>query len=166
MMHVQQLYHSLSKSSEVVAVQGITIRHFEDATDIGRWVKLMDIAFKNLNPPMRPWTEADFKMRIMEQPGWSPAHLFFACNQENQVTGSVSLTFRRRGKDSLPALHLLAVRPEWRRQGIARMLVAHLEAAIREMGFHEVCLETHTGWHEACFFYAALGYKLRHIVTN
>ena len=90
-MHVQQLYHSLSKSPEVAAVQGIIIRHFEDATDIGRWVELMDIAFKNLNPPMRPWTEADFKTRIMEQPGWSPAHLFLACDRENQVAGSVSL---------------------------------------------------------------------------
>ena len=165
-MHVQQLYHSLSKSPEVAAVQGIIIRHFEDATDIGRWVELMDIAFKNLNPPMRPWTEADFKTRIMEQPGWSPAHLFLACDRENQVAGSVSLTFRRCGKDTLPALHLLAVRPEWRRQGIARRLVAHLELAIWEMGFREVCLEIHAAWHEAKFFYAALGYKPRHSVTN
>ena len=158
-MLVQRLSRLLSESPLVRISEGIIIRHFEDVADTRRWVELINLAFKDLNPPMRRWTEADFNLRLMEQPGWSPADLFLACDQKDQLVGSVSLSFRGSGSDARPAVHLLAVRPQWRRKGVARMLVTTLESAAWARGFREIFLETHAGWHEATRFYAALGYK-------
>jgi ribosomal protein S18 acetylase RimI-like enzyme len=165
-MLVQQLSHTLLKEPEVIPVKGFAIRHFKGDTDIIHWVKLMNRAFQDLNPPMRHWTEADFKARFTQRSGWSPGDLFFASNQKKQVVGSVSVSFRQKGKERMPAVHFLAVRPQWRRQGIARLLVASLESAMWARGFREIFLETHAGWDEAIRFYKAIGYQPNALATK
>ena len=164
-MRVQQLSHTLSGPPQVASVRGVTVRHFEGGTDIAHWTDLMQSAFFAADPPMRRWTEVDFKTRVMGQSNWSPAHLFLAFDVASQLVGTISLAFRCCGEKSIPAVHLLAVRPAWRRRGIARLLVGHLESACWKMGFRTVHLETHTAWQEAMLFYKAAGYKEAHQVT-
>ena len=160
-MLVQQLSRVLSAAPLISPCDGIVVRHYEDATDAERWVELINLAFRDETPPMRCWTIRDFEQRVMQQPGWTPGDLFLAYTANDQLVGSVSIAFRRHPSGRQPALHLMAVRPDARRQGIARMLVAMLESTVWHRGYREIVLETHAGWQDAAQFYAALGYQLR-----
>ena len=165
-MQVQQLCHILTELPQVCSVAGIAVRHFQDSADITLWIDLMRDAFASADPPMRTWSKADFEKQIMGQASWSPHNLFLACDSEHRLVGSVALHFRHRDEKSIPALHWLAVRPAWRRRGVARLLVAHLESACWQKGLREVHLETHSGWREAAYFYASIGYRPTHQVTE
>ena len=160
-MLVQQLSRVLSEAPTILPCVGINVRHYKDDGDVERWVELINLAFRNGKPAMRCWTEPDFRQRIMAHPDWTPWNLFLAYNKHHQLVGSVSLVFRQSPDGPHPALHLLAVRPDARRLGIARMLVAMLESAAWQRGYREIVLETHAGWKEAAQFYAAVGYQLR-----
>ena len=160
-MLVQQLSRVLSNAPRITPCDGIAVRNYEDSTDAERWIELINLAFRDENPPMRCWTVSDFQQRVMQQPGWSPADLFLAYTANDRLVGSVSIAFRRHPSGRQPALHLLAVRPDTRRRGIARMLVAILESAVWHRGYREIVLETHAGWKDAAQFYAASGYQLR-----
>jgi putative acetyltransferase len=51
------------------------------------------------------------------------------------------------------------VHPRWRRQGLGRHLMAHLETTAWDAGFREIWLETHTAWEAAVKLYQSLGYQ-------
>jgi ribosomal protein S18 acetylase RimI-like enzyme len=55
-------------------------------------------------------------------------------------------------------VHWLIVRSNWRRHGVGRLLMAHLETAAWDAGYREVWLETHVAWEAAVKFYRSLGY--------
>ena len=74
-MLVQQLSRLLSAAPLISPCDGIVVRHYEDATDAGRWVELINRAFRDVTPPMRCWTVQDFEQRVMQQPGWTPGDL-------------------------------------------------------------------------------------------
>ncbi len=73
--------------------------------------------------------------------------------------GTVALAMRGAGETALPVIHWLAVAPGWRRRGVARLLVATLEAAAWRAGYREVHLESHAAWIAALSFYESLGYR-------
>jgi GNAT superfamily N-acetyltransferase len=56
-------------------------------------------------------------------------------------------------------LKRMYVVPEQRRRGLARLLLAALEDAIRAAGYRQVWLETGTGQPEALALYASAGYR-------
>ena len=58
-----------------------------------------------------------------------------------------------------PVVHWLMVHPRWRRRGIAKCLMAHLELAAWNAGHRAIYLETHTAWQAAAEFYSAMGYQ-------
>ena len=76
------------------------------------------------------------------------------------IVGTVTLAIRQDGQLAKPVVHWLAVRPDHRRRGIGRLLIAYLEAAVWRSGGRQVWLETHAQWHEAARLYASLGYEV------
>jgi GNAT superfamily N-acetyltransferase len=78
---------------------------------------------------------------------------------QKPLVGSVTLAMRGEPDRAWPVVHWLMVHPRWRRRGIGRLLMAHLEAAAWEAGYCEVRLETHAGWEAAARFYETLGYR-------
>lgn len=166
-MHVQQLCRLLTAPPQYVTVAGIEVRPFKDKRDIAGWIDLMRDAFVAADPPMRPWTTADFEKHFVVHADHSPDKIFLAYDGEHRLVGSVALRVRSgRDRQHIPAIHWLAVRPAWRRRGIARLLVAHLESVCWRRGMREIHLETHAGWREAVRFYEAVGYLPTHQVTE
>jgi GNAT superfamily N-acetyltransferase len=55
-------------------------------------------------------------------------------------------------------LHWLAVRPAWRRRGIAQALVEHAARQVARAGHDELRAETLAAWEEAVAFYERLGF--------
>jgi GNAT superfamily N-acetyltransferase len=58
-----------------------------------------------------------------------------------------------------PFVHWLAVVPPWRRLGLARLLMTHLEDVCWQQGYRKIHLETHAHWDAAVQFYHALGFR-------
>jgi ribosomal protein S18 acetylase RimI-like enzyme len=56
------------------------------------------------------------------------------------------------------ALYRLAVLPEWRRRGIARLLVGEAERRLRESGARRVAAMVIADHDQAVSFWSALGY--------
>jgi GNAT superfamily N-acetyltransferase len=69
------------------------------------------------------------------------------------------MVLRGTGTTERPALHWLAVHPQWRRRGVGRRLVATLERAAWDAGYREIVAETHADWRAAAAFYERLGYR-------
>jgi GNAT superfamily N-acetyltransferase len=51
------------------------------------------------------------------------------------------------------------VHPAWRRRGVGRLLIAHLESAAYTTGYRQIWLETHAAWDAAARFYESLGFR-------
>ena len=65
----------------------------------------------------------------------------------------------RRWDEKTAELKRMYVRPAGRRRGLARRLIAELEAAAREAGYTQMWLETGLPQHEAMQLYAGAGYS-------
>ena len=76
---------------------------------------------------------------------------------EGEIVGFAIMRFG----DEAAHLHLLAVDPRYRRQGVATKLMDWLEAACRTAGMHHVRLEVRLENLPARQFYARLGYNER-----
>jgi GNAT superfamily N-acetyltransferase len=74
------------------------------------------------------------------------------------IVGSVTLALREGHVATMPVVHWLLVDPLWRRRGVARLLMSHLELAAWNDGWREIELETHAGWASAVAFYQSIGY--------
>jgi putative acetyltransferase len=62
--------------------------------------------------------------------------------------------------DGTAEVKRMYVRPGFRRQGIARMIVSELEAWSSELGFHTLILETGKAQPEAIGLYMKIGYTI------
>jgi ribosomal protein S18 acetylase RimI-like enzyme len=58
------------------------------------------------------------------------------------------------------------VRPNCRRQGVATMLMATLEAAAWDAGYREIQAETLSTWTAAIAFYRACGYEETRLTSS
>ncbi len=142
------------------------VRNFNNDNDIDHFLRLRGRAFAREKVGVRQWDEADFDAEITSKAWWTPERTWFAVKtsdegapQTEQPIGTVTLAQRGVGPDSQPAIHWLAVDPLWRRHGVARLLIEHVEVYCWREGFREVCLETHAGWTAAAAFYESLGYR-------
>jgi ribosomal protein S18 acetylase RimI-like enzyme len=90
----------------------------------------------------------------------------FLAFQGDQLVGCVIL--RTKSKPGMPAWYQnpgvasfgrLAVRPDFRNQGIATALIRYIETKARQSGYSELALDTSEGSRELIGFYERLGYR-------
>jgi GNAT superfamily N-acetyltransferase len=141
-----------------IEVPGIRVRTFE-ARDIEPWLALRTRAARGLSPSVRPWSADDFRSEMLKKPWWQSDYTWLATSSvDPSVIGVVTLANREGTEATVPVVHWLLVDPDWRRRGIARMLMSHLEMAAWDVGYRDVQLETHADWHSAVAFYQSIGY--------
>jgi GNAT superfamily N-acetyltransferase len=96
---------------------------------------------------------------MLTKPWWRTDCTWLAVDVETAApVGAVTLALREGRVATIPVLHWLLVDPVWRRRGIGRLLVSHLERAAWNDGWREIELETHAGWTSAVAFYQSIGY--------
>jgi len=152
---IVQLAKQLTARPEIAPPEGFRIRTFSDDSDIDRWLQLREQAFAREKVGVRRWTHADFVEEMIDKDWWREDRTWLAEADQGDVAGSITMAMRGR---QIPVIHWLMVRPAWRRHGIAKTLVATLEAHAWDEGFREIRLETHDGWRSALRFYEASGY--------
>ncbi|TMW58406.1 hypothetical protein Poli38472_009965 [Pythium oligandrum] len=77
-------------------------------------------------------------------------------NNQEVIIGTVGLE----GKPNRECeMRRMSVMPEYRRYGVGRLLVAHLERWAEQSGFSKVWLTTGRVMEQACRFYESLGYE-------
>jgi GNAT superfamily N-acetyltransferase len=141
----------------VAVAAGVRVRTIAIPDDIDAWLALRERAMADLVPTVRQWGHHDFLAEMVWQPWWRAEWTWLAFD-ELHIVGAGTLAVRE-GRDSrVPVIHWLLVDPTWRRRGIGRVLVSHLERAAWHAGWREVQLETHAGWAEAVAFYHSIGY--------
>ena len=139
----------------------VTVRQFKDASDVFGWLSLRQDVFAEQPSPPRPWGQKDFEREILLKPWWDPRHLWLAeTTTVERPIGTVILATR--GRQRQPVVHWLMVQSAWRRCGIGRLLMSHLEQTCWDRGWHQIALETATEWTAALSFYRSLGYQQQH----
>jgi GNAT superfamily N-acetyltransferase len=164
MMPIVQRMRVLNSVPDEVRSEGCDIGSYRGEDDIDNWLAIRNRAFSELENAGRNWNETDFRREFLEQPWWKPEWMWFAfpSNQEasKSPVGTVTLAVRTTPSGLRPVVHWLCVLPEWRRRGIARLLMSTLERAAWDAGHREIWLETHVNWKEAAAFYDRLGYEI------
>jgi GNAT superfamily N-acetyltransferase len=143
-------------------VLGIGIRPIRLPDDVPAWLALRERATADLSPRPRTWHEQDFAAEMLAKPWWRNDYTWLAAAakpHENDCIGAVTLAVREGAVRRVPVIHWLLVDPEWRRRGVGRLLVGHLEQTAWNAGWRELELETHSGWSAAVRLYRAMGYE-------
>jgi len=154
-VHLRKQLHRLPV---VIDVVGIDVRQMVLPDDVEAWLALRRRAIAGLDPAPRPWLHADYQAEMFDKPWWNAKHNWLATADDDPqtVVGSATLAARK----ETAVVHWLLVDPTWRRRGIGRLLMSHLEHAAWDAGWREVALETHSGWTAAVAFYQSIGYAL------
>lgn len=170
-MAVLQLTKRLLCPAEPATCDGFALRHYRGEEDIEPWLALRRAAFAKERLGVRDWTRADFEGEILSRWWWKPERMWLAETalsdplslsagaMSTRLIGAVILAFRGDGQaGGKPVVHWLVVHPRWRRRGIGKTLLAHLERAAWECDLPQIWLETHDAWDGAGGFYRNLGY--------
>ena len=146
---------------DVAIVLGFGVRPPVISDDVNAWLALRDKATGGETPPARSWTAHDFQSEMTAKPWWRDDRTWLAFRNDSvsELVGSVTLAMREGRLGTVPVVHWLLVDPGWRRRGVGRLLLSHLERAAWDAGFREVQLETHAGWSSAVAFYQSIGYS-------
>jgi GNAT superfamily N-acetyltransferase len=157
---VIHLRKQLQRPPVAAALPGIVVRKMSAPGDISAWLALRDRAMARQIPGVRSWTTDDFRAEMTAKPWWREGRMWLAFGNEppGPLVGSVTLAIREGAAHSVPVVHWLLVDPAWRRRGVARLLMSHLESAAWNDGWREVQLETHSGWSAAVALYHSMGY--------
>jgi len=146
-------------------VQGFCVRSLKMPAEIPAWLRLRERAMAGELPAARSWSAADFQAEMVDKAWWRVDRSWVAVNDDARsedvsFCGAVTLAVRQGATQSMPVAHWLLVDPAFRRRGIARLLMSHLERAAWDDGCREVQLETHAGWLAGVAFYQSIGYAL------
>jgi GNAT superfamily N-acetyltransferase len=149
----------LFRPPDAADVPGISVRNIAVPADVSAWLALRDRAMADQIPLVRPWSDSDFFSEMQSKSWWRPERTWLACESETaSPIGAVTLALREGSASTIPVVHWLLVDPVWRRRGIGRLLVSHLELAAWNDGWREIELETHANWTAALAFYQSIGY--------
>ena len=140
------------------------LRNFAVPGDVEIWLDLRRRSFARQKLGVRDWDASDFAREFLDKNWWQPEAMWFVEIQRvpmrsHAAVGTVTLARRGDGQEAKPVVHWLAVLPAYRGRGIARLLMATLEAAVWDAGGRQIWLETHSQWLEAARLYEALGYR-------
>ena len=161
-MSILHLRKVLAASPVNLPAEGLIVRQFKVPDDIASWLNLRERAVAGLTPEPRAWLHDDFRREMLDKPWWDVERnwLAFQQNAPNVPIGAVTLAVREGEAARAAVVHWLLVDPAWRRRGVGRLLMLHLERAAWDAGWREVQLETHAGWSAAVAFYQSIGYEL------
>ena len=154
---------TLTNRPQCAASQGVTLRTWTGSDDIHSWLNIRNSAFAEQDSAIKPWRMEDFERVFLRKPWWQPERMWFAeiCDENGQPRSVGSITWGESGlgQRKTQTVQWLAVLPEWRGQGIGRILLTNLEAACWDAGHREIRLETLSTWEAAMRLYLAAGYK-------
>jgi GNAT superfamily N-acetyltransferase len=162
MSSVSHLRKRLDAPPATFELSGIVVRNIEVTADVDAWLKLRHRTIAWLKPAARTWTADDFQAEMVDKPWWQAERTWLAIADEageSRLVGSVTLAVRQTSSETIPVVHWLLVDPVYRRRGIGRLLISHLEQAVWTAGWREVQLETHVRWAAAAAFYHSIGYE-------
>jgi GNAT superfamily N-acetyltransferase len=188
MAAVLHFRRQLLRPPDAAELPGIYVRNFSMTGDVPEWLALRDRAMVDQVPRVRKWSDIDFHSEMTSKSWWSMEHTWVAIagglrspevvdsgsgpaispatrrspaigpSEREYVVGAVTLAMREGAAGTVPVVHWLLVDPAWRRRGVGRLLVSHLERAVWNDGRREIELETHAGWTAAVAFYHSIGY--------
>ena len=163
MSSVLHFRRQLFTPPDVAEVPGICVRFFGGAENIAGWLSLRERAMADQVPRARAWSESDFRSEMLSKSWWCADHCWLAEESDKQgsLVGAVTLAIREGATSVVPVVHWLLVDPAWRRRGVGRLLMSHLEVAVWNNGWRQVELETHAEWAAAVGFYQSMGYAVR-----
>jgi len=151
----RQLY----QPPDVADVADFSVRNISIPDDVAAWLALRDRAMAEQLPRVRPWSVSDFFSEMQSKPWWRPERMWLAFAREAAFPiGAVTLALREGTISTITVVHWLLVDPAWRRRGVGRLLISHLELAAWNDGWREIELETHASWSAAVAFYQSIGY--------
>jgi GNAT superfamily N-acetyltransferase len=172
MTKILHFRRQLSGPPDIAEVPGICVRNFIEPDDIAAWLMLRDRAMADQAPRVRSWSENDFESEMLSKSWWSAKRTWVAVDpatrssptmEANSVAGAVgavTLALRKGIASTVPVVHWLLVNPTYRRRGVGRLLISHLELAAWNDGWRGIELETHAGWAAAVALYQSMGYAL------
>jgi ribosomal protein S18 acetylase RimI-like enzyme len=149
---------------EAVAPQGMDVRawRMETEEEQRRYLKAYDAAFENESKSLEKL------QHFLGWSAWSPGTTFTAFDGD-RVAGSVMAYYEpdpERNVERAGSTEYVFVRPEWRRRGLARCLVARALRYLRDRDLRYARLEVAARNAGALRLYEAVGYRcLREEVT-
>jgi GNAT superfamily N-acetyltransferase len=159
MSSVLHFRRQLFRPPDAVDVLGFSVRNITIPDDVAAWLTLRDRAMADQKPRIRTWSELDFFSEMQSKSWWRPERMWLAINEETaSPVGAVTLALREGAVATVPVVHWLLVDHAWRRRGVGRLLMSHLELAAWNDGWRDIELETHAGWTAAVAFYQSMGY--------
>jgi GNAT superfamily N-acetyltransferase len=163
MPSILQMSKAIVAEPVAAAKSDVVVRNYADPADIEPWLTLRDRAFAREQVGVRKWNQDDFQREFLEHWWWQPERMWLAevaYGPQRRLAGSITLAMRGEPENARPVVHWLVVDPTWRRRGIGRLLLEHLETAAWQAGYREIFLETQAGWKAAAKFYEALGFQI------
>lgn len=86
-------------------------------------------------------------------------HHFFVAEIEGEIIGTCALTNEAAG---IGRIQRMSVRPAWQGHGFARQMTAFLIEKARELGMHQLLVETNDSWESALRLYKTSGFVETH----
>jgi GNAT superfamily N-acetyltransferase len=159
MSSILHFRRQLFQPPDVADAAGFGVRNIVVPADVADWLALRDRTMADQLPRVRAWSDSDFFSEMQAKLWWRPEWCWLAFDAETlHPIGAVTLALREGSVTTMPVVHWLLVDPAWRRRGIGRFLMSHLERAAWNDGWREIELETHAGWAAAVAFYQSIGY--------
>jgi len=160
-MNVLVLRKVLVEQPEPHRGEGMQVVRVDLLAAGAEWLALRNRAFRDENPPVRPWTPADLHRefgpasRARDRVTWLARDVAAG---PPAVCGAVSISLPRPASEAA-SLHWLMVDPDYRGRGIGSLLLGTAERHCWERGHRVLRLETHRGWEKAVRFYIRHEYQ-------
>ena len=130
-----------------VAPPGVTIRPFVRDREARALVRALREAFRdNWGYVERPFEEELRRwMHLLDRdPDLDPAPFWFVAVDGKEIAGFCLCNPREAGDPEAAWVHVVGVRPAWRRRGLAVALLHHSFGALYRQGKHRIALEVDT----------------------